>query len=277
MTEQETQRRKPMKKLSLLQNGLGALAALQMAVGGVLMGGAAPAQAATCSGPVTMQITNLVLAESPGGAGTIDVAGPLTGPLEGPLGVRVFCQDSGLNAENVSVVVALADDTAPITGLPDITFSASAYVAGDPWPATVGAVTVVNCADYPSLVERVNATNGDVPPVWCFKIDPFTVDGTGFNYVKITATLASGAVVNLQDIGGHAEGVVQVFNTQLCPPAAPGNFPGVHCDPGDNAPTNLGTSGDIIVANTPELGSVALFGSGALGLAAYAMMRLRRH
>ena len=81
-------------------------------------------------------------------------------------------------------------------------------------------------------------------------------------------------------LGGLALAAALAF-AQPQPAAAQGNG-----NSGNNNSNNSGNSnsnnnsnnvpGNAGVANTPELGSVALFGSGALGLAGYAWNRARR-
>jgi hypothetical protein len=89
-------------------------------------------------------------------------------------------------------------------------------------------------------------------------IGPFT--GTATFRITAPDTLLPDGVASMA-VGTHLEVVAEGYGTPLI-------------DPVTGATLKPGTFGDVL-AQTPELGSVALFGSGALGMAGYALMRLR--
>ena len=88
-------------------------------------------------------------------------------------------------------------------------------------------------------------------------IGPFT-GPTTFRITAPEAVLPPGVATLL--VGTHVEVVVQAWGGSLTDPSG--------------ATLRPGTFGDIL-AQTPELSSLALFGSGAAGLGGYALMRFR--
>jgi len=69
------------------------------------------------------------------------------------------------------------------------------------------------------------------------------------------------AGISAQDVGMHFQVVSQAFGAPLT-------------DPATGATLHPGTMGDVL-AQTPELDSLALFGTGALGMLGYGVTRLR--
>jgi hypothetical protein len=106
-------------------------------------------------------------------------------------------------------------------------------------------------------IEALNgvATAGSNPAV----LGPF--DGTvTFRITSPSNLLAPG--ISASDVGMHLEVVTAAWGDPLTDPAK------------TSGPLTPGTFGDV-VAQTPELDSLALFGTGAVGMATYALTRFR--
>jgi hypothetical protein len=141
---------------------------------------------------------------------------------------------------------------------PGVGFGQPGYDLGDIVDATV-LVQAFDLAGGPVATFQVIDPASGQPVDGPVRIGPFT-GTTTFTIVSDTDNLALAA----QPVGWNIQVVAAVGNTSF---SAPGFGPGL----GAYGPS----AGGPVLAKTPELGSLALFGTGLAGMGSYALARYR--